>query len=81
MQHEASLNWNPSPSLVDGYMVYRSSQPGGPYVRINSLPVVITSFTDTDVSGGQTYFYVVTALAGTVESAYSNETTAVIPSP
>jgi hypothetical protein len=33
------------------------------------------------VSGGQTYYYVVTAIVATVESAYSNESVAAVPSP
>jgi len=43
--------------------------------------VLITSYADLDVLGGQTYFYVVTAVAQGVESAYSNESMATIPAP
>jgi hypothetical protein len=62
-------------------MVYRSLQEGGPYSRITSAPVVLTSFVDLNVSAGQTYFYVVTAVASNVESAFSNEIAATIPTP
>ncbi len=81
VEHKAQLSWVPSPSLVDGYYVYRSSQAGGPYSRITNTPQVLTSYSDTGVSAGQTYFYVVTAVASNVESGYSNEMMALIPSP
>ena len=75
------LSWNPSASLVDGYFVYRSVQPGGPYTRLNPNPVAITFYRDMDVLGGQTYYYVVAATVGTIESVYSNEMEAVVPAP
>ena len=80
-QHRADLSWAPSPSLVDGYEVYRSTRSGGPYLRLTASPVAIPAFTDTSVLAGQTYYYVVTAVAASVESGYSNEITATIPSP
>jgi fibronectin type 3 domain-containing protein len=43
---------------------------------------VDTTFTDSTVVAGTTYFYVVTAVDGSgTESAYSNEAKAVVPSP
>jgi fibronectin type 3 domain-containing protein len=49
---------------------------------ITSSPVTVTSFTDSTVQGGSTYFYVVTAVDGnSVESSFSNEAQAVIPTP
>jgi hypothetical protein len=81
LPHQVTLGWIPSPSLIDGYIVYRSVQVGGPYSRITSAPVALTSFIDANVSGGQTYYYVVTAVASTVESVFSNETTATVPAP
>jgi hypothetical protein len=79
--HQVTLSWIPSASLVDGYFVYRSWQAGGPYSRVNSTPVPTPSYTDPNVTGGATYFYVVTAVASNVESGYSNETVATVPSP
>ena len=38
-------------------------------------------YTDTNVTAGQTYYYVATAVEGSSESAYSNQATAVIPTP
>ena len=41
-----------------------------------------TTFTDTTVQSGQTYFYVTTAVDGTgKESTFSNQTQAAIPTP
>jgi hypothetical protein len=78
----ASLSWNPSTSVVVGYNVYRGTQSGGPYTKLNSSPVSATTCTDSSVKAGQTYFYVVTAAdSSNVESAYSNEVSASIPSP
>ncbi len=80
--HQVSLSWNPSTSQVIGYNVYRGTQSGGPYSQLNSVADSATSFSDESVSAGQTYFYVVTAVdSDNVQSAYSNEATAVIPTP
>jgi len=78
-QHSVGLSWNPDTSSVQGYYVYRGAQPGGQYTKISALQPG-TSFTDTSVSSGQTYYYVVTALGtNSVESGYSNVAVATIP--
>jgi len=80
-QHSVALNWSPSTSSVVGYNVYRSTTTGGPYSRITSMNAD-TSFTDSAVQAGQTYFYVTTAVDGSgKESAHSNQTQASIPTP
>jgi fibronectin type 3 domain-containing protein len=62
-----------------GYNVYRSTVSGGPYAR-TSGPDGSLSYTDTAVSAGKPYFYVVTAVEGTgAESKYSNQAIAAIP--
>jgi hypothetical protein len=81
-QHSVSLSWNPSNSQVVGYNIYRGRQTGGPYTRLNSALEGSTTYTDSSVQGGQTYFYVVTAVQGTsMESPFSNQARAAIPSP
>ncbi len=82
-QHSVNLGWNTSTSGdVVGYNIYRGTVSGGPYTRINSALDTAPSDTDTAVIGGQTYYYVVTAVDSTgVESGYSNQTQAVVPSP
>lgn len=80
--HTVALAWAGSSSTVSGYNVYRSSTSGGPYNRINSALLPGTAFTDNNVQAGQTYFYVTTAVnSSNVESGYSNQAQAVVPSP
>jgi fibronectin type 3 domain-containing protein len=80
--HSVTLNWNVSTSPVVGYNVYRATQPGGPYTKLNSSPIRETNYADSAVQSGQTYFYVVTAVNGNgVESRFSNKVQASVPSP
>ena len=78
--HSVSLTWNPSTSTVAGYNLYRGTQSGGPYSRMNSTLLSGTSYDDSGVQSGRNYFYVSTAVdASNNESAFSNEATAAIP--
>lgn len=55
---------------------------GGPYSRINSALEAATTYTDIAVTAGMTYYYVTTAVDGSgIESGYSNQVQAVIPTP
>jgi fibronectin type 3 domain-containing protein len=75
-----TLEWNASRSRVIGYNVYRSGTSGGPYTQINSAPESATSYTDSTVVAGSTYFYVTTAVgANGIGSVNSNQVKAVIP--
>jgi len=82
--HTATLSWTPAtqPSgiTIASWNVLRGTTSGGPYTQIANIPVGTTSYTDTSVSSGQDYFYVVQAMdtAGAV-SADSTEAEAVIP--
>ena len=79
-QHSVALTWDASTSQVVGYNVYRRVGSSGSYTKINPAVNTTTSYTDTSVQNGQTYDYVTTAVdASNVESAYSNQATAVIP--
>jgi len=80
--HSVTLTWEPGPSSVEGYYVYRSDVSGGPYQRITSALVTLPTYTDTAVQGGGHYFYVVTSVKkNDEESAYSNEVAVNIPGP
>jgi len=80
VSHSATLSWTGSTSSVMGYYIYRGTQTGGPYAKLNATPVSLTTYTDSSVQAGQTYFYVATAVdSSNVESSYSNETSATIP--
>jgi fibronectin type 3 domain-containing protein len=80
--HLATLSWTASTSTVIGYNVYRGTVSGGPYTKINSSVDATTTFTDTSVQAGHTYFWVVTAVdSSNVESVRSSEVSATIPTP
>jgi hypothetical protein len=82
VQHSASLSWTASVSTVSGYNIYRGTVSGGPYTKLNSSLVSTTSYVDSSVQGGTTYFYVVTAVdSDNQESVFSNQATGTIPSP
>ena len=82
ISHSATLTWTASTSAVIGYNVYRGTVSGGPYTKINSSVDAITTFADTSVQAGQTYFWVVTAVdSSNVESLRSGEVSATIPTP
>ena len=53
------LDWddNTEPDL-DGYAVYRGTQSGGPYTRLNGALVLASAYTDGSVQSGATYYYV-----------------------
>ncbi|WP_353063331.1 choice-of-anchor D domain-containing protein [Tunturibacter psychrotolerans] len=79
-QHSVALSWSDSGTGIAGYNVYRSTVSGGSYSRINSAVVATTSYTDSAVTSGTTYYYVVTATAPSgAESAYSNQISAKVP--
>ena len=82
-QHSVNLSWTASTSQnISGYNIYRGVKSGGPYSKINSVLNASTLYSDTTVADGMTYYYVTTAVdSSNVESAYSNQTTAVIPPP
>ena len=81
-QHTVSLSWVASTSTVVGYNVYRGTQSGGPYAVLNSAADASTTYTDSTVQAGQTYYYVVTAVDSSGnESVNSNQAQAVVPTP
>ncbi|MFC1899216.1 fibronectin type III domain-containing protein, partial [Chloroflexota bacterium] len=78
---EVSLDWDDnSESDLDGYNVYRSTDSGGsptPYTKLNGSLLTSSDYTDTSVTNGVTYYYVVTAVdLGAHESGNSNEDSA-----
>jgi len=81
VQHSVTLSWIPSSSVISGYNIYRGGVSGGPYTKVNSALDAGASYSDTSVQAGQTYYYVVTAVDGSGESADSNQVQVLIPSP
>jgi Abnormal spindle-like microcephaly-assoc'd, ASPM-SPD-2-Hydin len=77
---QVTLNWSPSSSTYSGFNAYRSTVSGGPYTKLDSALIASPSFTDSTVTSGQTYYYVVTEVSSSgVESAYSSQTSVSIP--
>ncbi len=80
VQHSVALSWKASTSAkVVSYSMYRSSSPGGSYALVGSA-LGTASYSDQSVQSASTYYYVVTAVDDQgQESAYSNESRAVVP--
>ncbi len=70
---QVSLTWSASNGAT-GYHVKRATTNGGPYTQI-AAPTS-SSYTDTSVSNGTTYYYVVSALDSAGESANSAQVSA-----
>jgi hypothetical protein len=75
--HSVTLTWTASQGATS-YNTYRGAVSGGPYVILAS-GISNTTYSDVQVTHNQTLYYVTTAVNGNSESAYSNETSAVIP--
>jgi MBG domain len=73
---QVSLSWNPSTNATS-YNVKRAASAGGPYATIGTTAA--TNYVDTTVSNGATYFYVVSALNVSGESADSSPVSAQLP--
>jgi cellulose 1,4-beta-cellobiosidase len=70
---QVSLSWNAS-SGATSYNIKRATVSGGPYTTVGTA--TSTSFTNTGLTNGTTFFYVVTAVNSAGESPNSNQATA-----
>ena len=66
------VSWNASAGATD-YEIYRAASSGGPYTRVTVVAAPATTFLDTGLAEGTTYFYVVRALAEDCSSGDSAE--------
>ncbi|NQX01715.1 DNRLRE domain-containing protein [bacterium] len=71
------LSWSAVPGAIS-YTIRRAAESGGPYTDAGSA--TSTSFTDTTVINGATYYYLVTASNGIAEGSFSTGISA-LPSP
>jgi hypothetical protein len=71
---QVALSWSAAAG-ADTYTVKRSEVSGGPYGDL-ATNLTLTTYTDTNVINGTTYYYVVTASNAAGESAPSNEVAA-----
>jgi hypothetical protein len=79
-QHRVNLSWNPGNSSLVGYNIFRADSSEGQYTLINSAPDPNSSYLDSTVLGGHTYYYVTTAVASNgKQSSFSNQVEVVIP--
>jgi hypothetical protein len=71
-----SLSWMPSElETIAGYNLYRATQSGGPYTRLNSTILTGGTYTDTNVVNGTPYYYVLRLLTTDLyELEYGSET-------
>lgn len=67
---QAILTWN-AVNGATSYKIYRATQSGGPYTT--SFTASSTTYTDTGIANGTTYYYVVTAVNAQGESVRSNQ--------
>jgi hypothetical protein len=72
-KQQISLGWTASTG-ANSYNVKRAATNGGPYTTVTSPAG--TSYTDTTVTNGTPYYYVVTAVSASGESANSNQASA-----
>ena len=81
--HTVSLSWTASTSPnISGYAILRRTGTSGGYAQINTVLDGSTTYVDTNVADGQTYYYEVIAVnSSDQESAPSSAVPAAIPAP
>jgi Putative Ig domain/Abnormal spindle-like microcephaly-assoc'd, ASPM-SPD-2-Hydin len=80
--HSVVLTWAASPTSGVTYNVFRGTTSGGETTTpVNTSPITLLTFTDTNVTPGGTYYYTVEAVDSAGSSAPSNEASAAIPNP
>jgi len=75
---QVALTWTAA-SGATSYNVKRSLTSGGPYANVQT-GVTATNYTNTGLTNGTAYFYVVTAVNASGESAISNQAGPLTPS-
>jgi hypothetical protein len=83
--HDITLAWTGSTSSgVAGYNLYRGTTSGGESATpINCSLITVTTYTDSNVQAGQTYYYILKAVGSddSNQSADSSEASTTVPSP
>jgi hypothetical protein len=81
-QHNVVLAWSESQPSGVTYNVFRGTSPGGEgTTAINTSPISLMGYTDTNVVAGTTYYYTVQAVNSAGTSPSSNEASATVPTP
>ncbi len=80
-----NLSWNTSTSdavTLNKYYIYRSETSGSGYTKIGETNSGTTTYSDTNIVLGKTYYYVITDIdTANIESPYSKEATGKTPPP
>ena len=76
--NQVSLSWTASTGSPTSYNVKRSTNSAGPFTAIGTTTAPTVAYTDA-VLGGQTYYYVVSAVNGAGESANSSPAVSASP--
>jgi len=69
---QINLSWTDNTTYETNYYVERAPTSTGPWTQIASLGADVTSYSDTGLTTGTTYYYRVRAYDGTNYSSYSN---------
>jgi hypothetical protein len=78
----AILHWDPvSSPNISGYNVYRSTNSGGPFTRLNSSLDTTLGYCDLTVSDAKTYYYQVTAVNALSQTSPPSATVFTTPNP
>jgi hypothetical protein len=78
---QINLNWTDNSGAESEFLISRAGVSGGPYAEIATVSANATSYSDTGLTFGSTYYYRIQAVNDETASAYSNEasaTTAII---
>jgi hypothetical protein len=83
VQHSIDLNWNAPTTSTDpvaGYNIYRSTNGGATFTKLNGSVDTVLDYTDSNVQSGTTYTYVVKGVdASGQESGPSNQISLPVP--
>ena len=71
-----TVTWTDNSNNETGFSVQRANSAGGPFTQVGTAGANVTTYTDTGLSPGTTYYYLVEAYNGNGASAATNVTSA-----
>lgn len=73
---QINLSWTDNSGAESSFIISRAAVTGGPYTEIGTVGAGVTTYSDTGLTFGTTYYYRVQAVNDETASAYSNEASA-----